>query len=81
MTLLAFLLGLTLGVGFWLWQKQRLQRQLRQMLGSLQTDTSSASLPTISRLRSQINLANHHREVLQEELQTHQRLLQVAPLG
>ncbi len=81
MTLLAFLLGLALGVGFWLWQKHRLQRQLRQMLGSLQTDNSSTSLPTISRLRSEINLANYHRKVLQEELQTHQRLLQVAPLG
>src|SRR4028118_914385 len=81
MTLLAFLLGLIIGIGFWFWQKRRLQRQLGQMLGSLQTDASSTSLPVVSRLRREIALANEHREGLEEELQLWQRLLQVAPLG
>lgn len=69
MTLLAFLLGLIIGIGFWFWQKRRLQRQLGQMLGSLQTDASSTSLPVVSRLRREIALANEHREGLEEELQ------------
>jgi two-component system phosphate regulon sensor histidine kinase PhoR len=81
MTLLAFLLGLIIGIGFWFWQKRQLQRQLGQMLGSLQTDASSTSLPVVSRLRREIALANEHREGLEEELQLWQRLLQVAPLG
>ena len=81
MTLLAFLLGLALGIGFWLLQKRRLQKQLRQMLGTLQTDASSTALPIVSRLRREIALANQHRKELEEELQTRELLLQVAPLG
>ncbi len=81
MTLLAFLLGLALGIGFWLWQQRRLQGKLKQMLGVLQTDTSSTSLSVLSRLRREISLANQHREELQQELLLRQRLLDVAPLG
>ena len=69
MTLLAFLLGLSLGIGFWLWQKRRLQKQLKQMLGTLQTDSSSTALPIVSRLRREIVLANENRKELEEELQ------------
>lgn len=82
MTLLAFfLLGLALGIGLCLWQQRRLQRQLEQMLGTLQTNASSSSLPVVSRLRREIALANQLREELEEELQIKQRLLQVVPLG
>jgi two-component system phosphate regulon sensor histidine kinase PhoR len=81
MTLLAFLLGLAVGIGFWLWQQRRLQQQLGQMLGALHTDASSTSMPIVSRLRREIALANKHREELEKELQTRQRLLEVAPLG
>lgn len=81
MTLLAFLLGLALGIGFWLWQRQRLQRQLKQMLGVLQTDASSTAMSVVSRLRQEITQANEHRSQLEERLQTWRRLLEVAPLG
>lgn len=81
MTLLAFLLGLAMGIGFWLWQQRRFQQQLRQMLGVLQTNGSSTSLSVVSRLRQEIAASNQHREKLEEELQTRQRLLEVAPLG
>lgn len=81
MALLAFLLGLALGIGFWLWQQRRFQQQLRQMLGVLQTNGSSTSLSVVSRLRQEIAASNQHREKLEEELQTKQRLLEVAPLG
>jgi two-component system phosphate regulon sensor histidine kinase PhoR len=81
MVLLAFLVGLVLGMGFWLWQKRRLQQQLQQMLGALETDATSPSLSVVSRLRREIALANQRREDLEEELQIRQRLLQVAPVG
>ncbi|NEQ18634.1 MAG: HAMP domain-containing histidine kinase [Microcoleus sp. SIO2G3] len=81
MTFLAFLLGLALGIGIWLWQKRRLQRQLGQMLGTLQRDATSPALPVVSRLRREIAIANEHREMLEAELQIKQWLFQVAPLG
>ncbi len=81
MTLLTFFLGLALGIGFWLWRQHRLQRQLGQMLSSLQADATSPSLPVVSRLRREIALANQHREELEKELEIRQWLFQVAPLG
>lgn len=81
MALVAFLLGLALGIGWWLWQRHRLQRQLEHMLGALQTNTSSASLPVISRLRQEIASANRQRAALQKELDTREQLFQVAPVG
>lgn len=81
MTLLAFLLGLTLGIGYWQWRQRRLQQQLQQMLGVLQTNGSSTSLSVVSRLRQEIAASNQRRAKLEEQLQTKQRLLEVAPLG
>ncbi len=81
MTLVVFFLGLALGIGWWLWQRHRLQRQLEHMLGALQTDASSASLPVISRLRQEIASANRQRAALQKELGTREQLFQVAPVG
>ncbi len=81
MVLLAFLVGLALGMGFWLWQKRRLQQQLQQMLAALEGDATSPSLSVVSRLRREIALVNQRREDLEEELRIRQRLLQVAPVG
>lgn len=81
MTLLAFLLGLALGLGFWLWQRQQFQRQLKQLLGTLQTNGSSVAMPIVSRLRQEIVLANQERAKLEEKLQTGKQLLEVAPFG
>lgn len=81
MILLAFFLGLALGIGWWLWQQRRLQRQLERMLGALQTDTSSASLPAISRLRQEISSANRQRVELEQALDMQEHLFQIAPIG
>lgn len=81
MTLLAFLLGLALGIGFCLWHRRRLQKQLEQMLGALNTDASSTAMSVVSRLRHDISLANQYRAKLEEKLQTGKRLLDVAPVG
>lgn len=81
MVLLAFLLGLALGMGFWFLSKRRLQKQLEQMLGILQTDGNSPALSVVSRLRREIVLVNQHQGNLQEELRIQRQLLQVAPVG
>lgn len=81
MVLLAFLLGLSLGVGFWFWRKQLLQKQLEKMLGTIQKDATSPALSVVSRLRREILLSNQHQFHLEEELQIWQRLLQVSPVG
>lgn len=81
MVLLAFLLGLALGMGFWFRSKRRLQRQLEQMLGQLQSDGTTPALSVVSRLRREIALVNQHQGDLQEELQIQRRILQMAPVG
>ena len=81
MILLAFFLGLAVGIGFWLRQQAQLQRQLQQVLRTLQTDASQVSLPVIPCLRREIALQEQQRKALQDQLQTWQQMLQVAPLG
>lgn len=81
MDLLAFLLGLTIGIGFWLWQHTQSQRKLRHLLRTFQSDDGEVSLPILPGLRRQIALQQQHYEQLQEQLQIWQQLLQVAPLG
>jgi len=80
-TILAFLLGLALGLGFYFWQQHQLHRQLEKILGALHKDSSNISLNIMSRLRRGVALANEHQEKLEKELQIWQQLLQVAPLA
>ncbi|NEP57349.1 MAG: histidine kinase [Symploca sp. SIO2G7] len=80
-TILAFLLGLALGLGFYFWQQRRLQKHLEKILGNLHKDSSNISLNIMSRLRRGVVLTNQYQEQLQKELQIWQQLLQVAPLG
>jgi len=79
--MLAFFLGLTIGIGFWLWQRTKLHRQLQQLQRMLQSDSSNVSLPVVPRLRREFTLQLQQREELQAELQTYEHLLFVAPLG
>ncbi len=81
MTLLAFFVGLAIGIGFWVWQRVQLQRKLRHSLRILQTDTSEVSLPILPRLRREIIRQQHQSQELQAQLQTWQQMLQVAPVG
>lgn len=81
MDLSAFFLGLSIGLGFWLWRNTQLQRKLRHLLRTIQTDTSEVSLPVLNRLRREITLQQQHQEKLQDQLQIWQKLLDVAPLG
>lgn len=81
MTLLAFFLGLAIGMGLWIGWRSWFYKQLRQLLRSLPTGASDLSLPLISRLRRGISLTNQQQQDLESELQTWQHMLQVAPLG
>lgn len=81
MNLIPFLLGLTIGIGFWLWQHNQLQRKLRHLLRTSQTDSSEVSLPIIPLLRREVALQQHYKQELQEQLQTYENLLSVAPIG
>jgi two-component system phosphate regulon sensor histidine kinase PhoR len=81
MTLIAFLVGLAIGIGVWLWQQRRLNRRLKQMLGSLHSDASSSSMPIVSRLRQEITFANQQRELLEKKLEIRKHLLQIMPIG
>lgn len=81
MDLLAFFLGLMIGIGFWLWQYTQLHWKLQRLLQMIQTDTSKVSLPVIPRLRREIVLQQQHYEELKDKLQSWQKLLDVAPLG
>jgi two-component system phosphate regulon sensor histidine kinase PhoR len=81
MTLIAFFVGLTLGIGFWLWRRNKLYRQLEQILGLLPSSVIGVSLPLVSQLRSGIALANQQSLQLETQLQINQEILQVAPIG
>ncbi|MBD1894384.1 ATP-binding protein [Coleofasciculus sp. FACHB-129] len=81
MTLIAFFVGLTLGIGFWIWRRNKLYRQLEQILGLLPSSVIGVSLPLVSQLRSGIALANQQSLQLKTQLQMNQEILQVAPIG
>jgi two-component system phosphate regulon sensor histidine kinase PhoR len=81
MAMLPFFLGLMIGIGFWLWHVTQIHRQLRQLLLLLQVDSAQISLPIIPRLRREMALQQKQRQELQDQLQTCDNLLQVAPLG
>lgn len=81
MTLLAFFLGLALGIGYWLWRQKKLYRQLEQILRLLPSGAEGVSLPLLSLLRRGISLSNQHCLELETQLKIDQQILQVAPLG
>ena len=82
MAFLAFILGLSLGIGFCFWKQHQINRQLRQTLKLLpHSAADEISLPMLSRLRREITHFNQHYQLLEEELQSWQKLLKIAPVG
>jgi two-component system phosphate regulon sensor histidine kinase PhoR len=77
MVLLGFVLGLVVGIGFWVWQ----QVQLHRYLQPLTSHAYKVLLPLIPRLRQEITRVKQQRQDLQQSLQTYQDLLNFAPLG
>lgn len=81
MALVAFFLGLVLGLGVCLSQRLWLDRQLQRLLAILPADDIGDSLPSVVRLRRSIVQANIERQQLEMQLQLWRQLLQVAPMG
>jgi two-component system phosphate regulon sensor histidine kinase PhoR len=81
MLLLGFFLGLAVGIGFWIWQQVQLNRYLGQLLQPLNSRSSRLALSWLPRLRQEITTLKQQRQDLQQSLQTHQDLLDVAPVG
>lgn len=82
MTIIAFCLGLAVGIGFWLWRQALLYRQLRLLVEFLQTDgAEKTSLPMLSRVRRGVAQLSQQRQQLETKLQIWQHLLQSAPMG
>lgn len=82
MTVIAFLLGLAIGIGLWFWRQTLWHRQMQQMLDLLETGgAEGTSLPIASRLRMGISLVKQQRQQQELLLQSWQQLLELAPIG
>lgn len=81
MLILAFLLGLGVGLGFWVFSQIQLNRFLRQTLRPRTLEKSSVFLPLMPKTRQVIILAALQKLHLQQQLQTYQYLLDFAPIG
>ncbi len=80
--IIAFILGVTLGIGIYFWRQYQFNRQLRQMLNSLSKHADRVpSLSTLSLVRRTISRFKQQRQQLEEELQNWQELLEGAPIG
>ncbi|TAF08494.1 MAG: PAS domain-containing protein [Nostocales cyanobacterium] len=81
MFLLGFILGLAVGLGFWLWQKVQLNSYLRRVLPPLNSHSDQIGLPLLSRFRQEMSMVKQQQQDLQMSLQTYKELLDSAPLG
>jgi two-component system, OmpR family, phosphate regulon sensor histidine kinase PhoR len=84
MFLLGFLLGLLVGIGFWVWQQVHLNWYLEQLLqpsSSHSHKISDIKLLLRPRLRQEISVVNRQQQDLQQSLSTYGQLLDFAPLG
>lgn len=80
MFLLGFILGLAVGIGFWIWQQVQLNRYLGRFLQPYSSSTEVA-LPLLPCLRQEIKTLKQQRQDLQQSLETYQDLLDFAPIG
>jgi two-component system phosphate regulon sensor histidine kinase PhoR len=81
MSLLPFVLGLSIGLGFCWWKQYQLNQQLRKLLKTFNSHDDFPSLPTISLVRREISYCYFEIQKLEQELQTRQNILDQAPFG
>ncbi|MFN6465808.1 MAG: sensor histidine kinase [Nostoc sp. DedVER02] len=80
MLLLGFILGLAVGIGFWIWQQVQLNRYLGRLLRPLTSHSDKKGL-LLPELRQKIAMVKQQRQDMQQSLQTYQDLLDFAPVG
>lgn len=82
MPIIPFLFGLLIGLGFCWWRQYRINQQLRWMLVSLSDGKAEiAALPSLSLVRRELVRLNRENQQLRLELQTGDRLLEIAPIA
>jgi two-component system phosphate regulon sensor histidine kinase PhoR len=84
MLFLGFLLGLVVGLGFWVWQQVHLNwyvERLLQPLNSRSYETNNIKLLLRPRLRQDVFMVNKQRQDLQQSLSMYKELLDFAPVG
>ncbi|MCT7983570.1 PAS domain-containing sensor histidine kinase [Laspinema sp. A4] len=81
MAIVAFFLGLAVGIGFWLCQQFWMRQQLQHWLGGLPIDSFGLYMPMMSRLRRAIAWMKQERQQLEAQVEEGRQLLQVAPVG
>lgn len=81
MSIVEFLIGLSVGLGICLFWRNRQNQKLKRLLLTLQIPGNDSDLPLMSRLRREISLANEQRQLLENEIQTWQQILQLSPSG
>ncbi|MCF4967254.1 sensor histidine kinase [Nostoc sp. CMAA1605] len=81
MLLLGFLLGLAVGIGFWIWQQVQLNRYLERVLQPSNSRTAKVKTPLLPRLRQEIAIIKQQGQDLQQSLQIYQDVLDFAPVG
>jgi two-component system, OmpR family, phosphate regulon sensor histidine kinase PhoR len=81
MFLLGFILGLAVGLSFWLWQQVQLNSYLQRVLPPLNSHSDKIGLPQSSRLRQEMSRVKQQQQDLQMSLQTYKQLLDSAPLA
>lgn len=82
MAIIAFIVGLVVGLSIYYWQKVKYDRQLKQMLTSLSDKADLAtSFSTTSLVRRELVSLYQKSQTLEEELQFQKALLDKAPIG
>ncbi len=81
MPLVTFILGLALGLGYCLWQRFRFRRELRQSLSDLEIETSGSPPVLLYRLRRAIASLEQGQDRCEQQLQTWQQMLHLAPVA
>jgi two-component system phosphate regulon sensor histidine kinase PhoR len=78
---LLFLLGITIGLAFWVWQQFRLNLTLKAILNDLQPITNEPRFSTVSQLSAAITRSQRQQAALEQQLELWKQVIQLAPIG
>lgn len=81
MVLLAFVLGLAIGLGGLIWQRMRFQARLRPLLERLRADNWTSHLSSTSQLAIAIQERETQLANLQKVMRAYRQVLEAAPVG